>query len=150
VIHAVSTRTRVVVARLEPGEWLPEAVLELSRWEKVDAAFVRGHGILSLAELDVWDAERRSYGAPVRLDGALELAALSGFVALSGGAPDASLHAVVAWRGDDGVHRLAGGLLVRARAVAVELAVDVYDDAILDRHEDAATGLSLWRPLRRA
>lgn len=149
MIHAVSTKTRVVVARLEPGEGLPEAVLELARWERVDAAFVRGHGILSLAVLDVWDPDRRAYGAPVRLEGALELASLSGFVALSGGVPDATLHAVVAWQARDGGRGTAAGLLVAARAVAVELAVDVYDDAILDRHEDPATGLSLWRPLRR-
>jgi predicted DNA-binding protein with PD1-like motif len=150
VIHAVSTRTRVVVARVEPGESLPEAVLELARWERVDAAFVRGHGILSLVELDAWDGDRRAYGAPVRLEGALELASLSGFVALSRGAPEASLHAVVAWRAAGSGQGTAAGRVVSARAVAVELAVDVYDDAILDRHEDAATGLSLWRPLRRA
>jgi predicted DNA-binding protein with PD1-like motif len=149
VIHAVSSRTRVVVARAEPGEWLPEALLELARWERVDAAFVRGHGLLSLAELALWDPETRSRGAPLRLDGTLELAGLCGFVSLSRGAPEVSLHAVVSRVAAGGGWETAAGLLVRARAVAVELAVDVYDDAILDRHEDAATGLSLWRPLRR-
>lgn len=137
--------TRVLVGRLEAGEWLHDALLEIARLERVDAAMVRGQGIVDLAELDLWDPALKGYGAPLRLSGPLELASLSGSVSLRGGAPDVRLHAVVA-----GPTACAGGRLARGRAVAVELALDVYDDGDLDRSvDDPVTGLPLWRTPRR-
>lgn len=143
--------TRVLVGRLEPGEWLHDALLEIARLERVDAAMVRGQGIADLAELDVWDPALRGYGAPRRLTGALELASLCGSVSLRGGVPDVRLHAVVAWPGAGAEPPgCTGGLLVRGRAVSVELALDVYDDGDLDRSvQDPVTGLPLWRTPRR-
>ena len=44
---------------------------------------------------------------------------------------------------------VVGGALVSARAVYVEFAIDVFDDGDLERRDDAATGLRLWRPPRR-
>jgi predicted DNA-binding protein with PD1-like motif len=150
VIVGETKLTRVLVGRLERGEELHEALLEMARIERVDAAFVRGQGALDLAELDAYDPEARGYFAPVRLEGALELASLSGFVSLRRGAPDVRLHAVVAWpRADPGPPAATAGLLVRGRVVAVELALDVYDDGDLDRLDDPATGLALWRTPRR-
>jgi predicted DNA-binding protein with PD1-like motif len=151
MIVGETTCTRVLVGRLEPGEWLHEALLEIARLERVDAAFVRGQGIVELVELDLWDPARRGYGAPLRLEGALELASLSGTISLRGGAPDVRLHAVVAWpQLEAAPPPCAGGLLARARAVSVELALDVYDDGDLDRAvDDPVTGLPLWRTPRR-
>jgi predicted DNA-binding protein with PD1-like motif len=54
--------TRVLVGRLEAGEWLHEALLEMARLERVDAAMVRGQGILDVAELELWEPARRAYG----------------------------------------------------------------------------------------
>jgi predicted DNA-binding protein with PD1-like motif len=45
--------------------------------------------------------------------------------------------------------RVEAGALVSARAVYVEFAMDVFDDGDLERRDDAATGLRLWRPPRR-
>ena len=52
--------TRVLVGRLEAGEWLHEALLEMARLERVDAAMVRGQGILDVAELELWEPARRA------------------------------------------------------------------------------------------
>ena len=135
--------------RLEPGEWLHDALLEMARLERVDAAMVRGQGIVDLAELDVWDPALKGYRRR-RLTGA-SAASLSGSVSLHGGVPDVRLHAVVAWpRAEPDPPGCAGGLLVRGRAVSVELALDVYDDGDLDRSvQDPVTGLPLWRTPRR-
>lgn len=143
--------TRVLVGRLEAGEWLHDALLEIARLERVDAAMVRGQGIVDVAELELWEPARKAYGAPLRLSGALELASLSGSVSLRGGAPDVRLHAVVAGpRAEAGPPACAGGRLARGRAVVVELALDVYDDGDLDRSvDDPVTGLPLWRTPRR-
>jgi predicted DNA-binding protein with PD1-like motif len=151
VIVGETKLTRVLVGRLEPGEWLHDALLEMARLERVDAAMVRGQGIVDLAELDVWDPALKGYGAPRRLTGTLELASLSGSVSLHRGVPDVRLHAVVAWpRAEPEPPGCAGGLLVRGRAVSVELALDVYDDGDLDRSvQDPVTGLPLWRTPRR-
>ena len=66
--------------------------------------------------------------------------------------PDVRLHAVVAWpRAEPDAAGLRGvGSSSAARAVSVELALDVYDDGDLDRSvQDPVTGLPLWRTPRR-
>lgn len=145
MIHAETRVSRVFVARLEPGEDLHGALLELARWHRIDAAWIRGQGILERAALARWDAGARRYGEPAALEGPLELAALGGTVSLRATRgvreQDVRLHAVVSAAG--GV--TTAGLVVRARVVAVELAVDVYDGADLERVDDPATGLPLWR-----
>jgi predicted DNA-binding protein with PD1-like motif len=146
MIHAETRLSRVFVARLDAGEDLHEAVRELTRWHRIDAASIRGQGILGSAVLARYEAEARRYVESAERSGPLELAALTGTVSLRATAgevreQDVRLHAVLS--GADGL--TAAGLLVRARAVAVELVVDVYDRADLERVDDAVTGLPLWR-----
>jgi predicted DNA-binding protein with PD1-like motif len=145
VIIGESTTTRCVMGRLEPGEELVAALRELARLERIDAGFVRGHGILAAAELARWDPASRTWLPAGAVAGPAELASLQGSVSLEDGAPAPWLWAVVAPSAGPPV----AGRLVSARVIHVEFAVDVLDDGDLERRPDAATGLPLWRPPRR-
>lgn len=135
--------TRVLLGRLVGGEDVVSALAEVARAERVDAALVRGHGVVEDVELARFDPDVRTFAPAFRGRGALELASLAGTVALRDGRPDLVLRAVVA-RGDRG--EVAGGVLVRARAVAVEFVLDAYDDAEVPRRDDPETGLAVWDP----
>jgi predicted DNA-binding protein with PD1-like motif len=148
MIQVEAHRTRLVIARLDQGEPVHDAILEVARWEKVDAALVRGGGVVEDPVLAWWDPARRERVPGATLEGAFELVALGGSVTVAGGKPDLRLHATLARAGADGAGELRAGLLVRARVVSVELVLDVVDDAHLDRVPDA-TGLAPWRPLPR-
>jgi predicted DNA-binding protein with PD1-like motif len=140
--QARTRRTSVVLARLSRGEWLHEAIGELARAERIDAGLVRGRGAVDHAELRAYDPEVHRYELEVEIEGPSELAVLQGSIALREGAPDVSLHAVVARPAEaGGMPIVAAGLLARARTVAVEIAIDVLEDGGLWRVEDPDTGL---------
>lgn len=136
--------TRCVMGRVEAGEEVVAALRDLARQERIDAGFVRAQGAVEAVELARYDAAARAYLPAAGVDGPAELVTLQGSVSLEGPGAEVRLWAVAA--GADGVR---AGLLVSARAVAVEFAVDVLDDGDLERRLDPATGLALWRPPRR-
>ena len=151
MITGEAKHTRCVMGRLERGEPVVESLVELARFEKIDAGFVRAHGCVENVELRRYDLPLRGYerlAAGGSWDGPWELASLAGNVSLLNGAPDVRLWAVL---GTSAVGRpeVLAGLLGRATAVYVEFAIDVLDDADLERRDDAVTGLPLWRPPRR-
>jgi len=153
VIHVPSRRGRIVVARLERGEDLHAALLELARWESIDAGIVRGTGLLEEVVLHAYAGKLREESLVAR--GELELVALSGSIALRDGAPEVRLHAVVGHPagGAEGTGLPSGvaaaGFVASARALAVELVVDVLDDVYLDLRVDDETGLPIWYPSPR-
>jgi predicted DNA-binding protein with PD1-like motif len=147
MLHLQAHRSRLVIARLDPGESLHEALLEIVRWEKVDAGLVRGHGVVEDVVLSSWDPARRERVPGPPLEGTFELVALGGSVAVAGGAPDLRLHAVLAPADAGARGEVRAGVLSRARAVSVEVVLDVIDDAHVDRPD--VSGLAPWRPLPR-
>lgn len=132
MIYRSTQLTRVVEVRLEAGELLLDAILELARREWIDAAWVRGHGVLEYAELE-------EAGARVALEGPLELATLAGAVHVGSDRAEARLHAVVARPGAAG-RELHAGRLLAARAGLVELVLDVLDGSALEWSFDPSTG----------
>jgi len=149
VISGESRATRCVMGRVERGEEVVAALRALARFEKIDAGFVRAQGAVEDAQLSTYDAAARGYVESGGLAGPAELASLQGSVALEGGMPDVRLWAVLAAARPGARPEIAAGLLVRARAVYVEFAIDVYDEGDLERRDDSDTGLALWRPPRR-
>lgn len=151
MIVGEAEHTRVVMGRLEQGEPVVEKLVELARFEKIDAGFVRAQGVVEEAFLERYDAAGRVY-VPLAtaggVDGPWELASLQGSISLRGGQPDARLWAVLA-TSLGGSPRVLAGRLSAARAIYVEFAVDVCDDGDLERRPDPVTGLELWRPPRR-
>ncbi len=138
------------MGRIERGEEVVAALRALARFENIDAGFVRAQGAIEEAELAAYDGARRGYVPAGELAGPAELVSLQGNVSLEGGTPDVRLWAVLAvdWRAQ-APPRLTAGFLVRAQAVYVEFAIDVYDDGDLERLADPSTGVPLWRPPRR-
>jgi predicted DNA-binding protein with PD1-like motif len=150
VIGGETRTTRCVMGRLERGEEVVATLRELARFEKIDAGFVRGQGAVEGAEVARYDAAARAYLPAGGISGTAELVSLEGNVSLEAGAPALRLWAVLAaGRAGGPGCELAAGLLLRARAVYLEFAIDVLDDGDLERRDDAATGLRLWRPPRR-
>jgi hypothetical protein len=144
VIAGESAVTRCVMGRVEAGEDVLAALRDLARFERIDAGFVRGQGAVADAEVARYDASARAYVSTAR-SGPAELVSLQGSLSLEDGAPAPWLWVVLAPVEGPPV----AGRLVRARAVHVEVAVDVLDDGDLERRPDPATGLPLWRPPRR-
>lgn len=151
MISGEARHTRCVMGRLEKGEPVVDGLLQLARFEKVDAGFVRAQGSIEAIELLWYDAAARRYvplASAGAVDGPWELVSLQGSVSLLRGQPDVRLWAVIAGA-PAGVPLVYAGRLGRARAVYVEFAIDVCDDGDLERRDDAVTGLPLWRPPRR-
>jgi predicted DNA-binding protein with PD1-like motif len=151
VISGEASVTRCVMGRLEKGEEVVEALLGISRFEKIDAGFVRAQGAIEAVELLRYDAVARRYvphASAAGIDGPWELVSLQGSVSLLRGAPEVRVWAVCT-AAPGGVPRVLAGLLGSARALYVEFAIDVCDDGDLERRDDAVTGLPLWRPPRR-
>ena len=151
MIVGEAEHTRVVMGRLEQGEPVVEKLVELARFEKIDAGFVRAQGSIEAVELLRYDAALRRHVPLVSAggsDGPWELVSLQGSVSLLRGQTDVRVWAVIA-AAPGGVPQVLAGLLGRARAVYVEFAIDVCDDGDLERRDDEVTGLPLWRPPRR-
>ncbi|HEY6003449.1 MAG TPA: PPC domain-containing DNA-binding protein [Anaeromyxobacter sp.] len=143
--------TRVVMGRLEKGEAVVEKLVELARFEKIDCGFVRAQGVVEDVLLERYDAAAKAY-VPLAtaggIDGPWEVVSLQGNVSLRAGQPEARLWAVLS-TSLGGTPQVLAGFLAAARAVYLELAVDVCDDGDLERRDDPVTGLALWRPPRR-
>jgi len=137
-------QTRTLLGRLGAGEEVVSSMREIARAERVDAGWFRAHGVVEDAEIALWNPLDRRFDTVWREVGPAELASLSGTVALREGFPDVSLRAVLMWRGPR--NAAVAGLLLSARALSVEFAIDAYDDAEVHRLDDPDTGLAPWDP----
>jgi len=151
MIVGEAKHSRCIMGRLEKGEPVVGKLVEVARFEKIDAGFVRAQGVVEEFFLERYDAASLRYvplASAGGIDGPWELVSLEGNLSLLSGAPAARLWAVLATSLVGRPHVLAGAL-ASARSVYVEFAIDVYDDGDLERRDDPVTGLSLWRPPRR-
>ena len=150
-------RTRRIVGRLERGESVLDALAEIARHGGISSAWFQAMGPLESAELAVYDADTKRHSLPKRV-GACTAVQITGNLSRLGGLPFAHAHALVAPArpelpdGSVGVERAApivgallGGELRAARAFAVEFVIESYEDIVLERFPDDATGLPLWR-----
>ena len=137
--------SRRLVGRLERGEKVPEAFLEIARTHDVKAGWLSALGALENVELVEYDQATQQYKTPRRIDGVLEILSFVGNLSRKDGQPFAHIHAAVSRDLETGIQVL-GGHLVSGTVFACELTIECFDDLALDRVRDAATGLSLWRP----
>jgi predicted DNA-binding protein with PD1-like motif len=140
MIVTESRRVRHLVVRLQRDDELPGALQRALDEVEAKAAWVTGIGTVESVELAVVDP--LGGGPRVRqIEGRCNVLALSGNVAVRGGAGSIRLAATLARETDLG-HELCGGEVTRARAHALELHVTVFDDAPLARVEDPTS--SSW------
>jgi predicted DNA-binding protein with PD1-like motif len=142
MLAAETTRGRRLICALDRGAELIATLRQLIGEREVRSAEIRGAGLLEEIELARFDPGALAWRGADRLTGPLELLSLWGSVSEHGGAPSLKLQACVL-----PIHggSVSGGHVASARVYAVELVIECFDDVILRRHPDAATGLPQWK-----
>jgi predicted DNA-binding protein with PD1-like motif len=144
VITFESGRVRHVVARIERGERLPDALVAIAEKHAIATAWLDGLGAFRWVELCEYDQTEQRYKPSKRIDAPTEILSLQGNMSFRDGKPFAHVHVTVSRETADGIEVL-GGHLVAGEVFACELRIAVYDDLALGRERDAATGLALWK-----
>jgi len=134
---------RRFVVRLEPGEDLVASLTRFAQADHYRAGWVRGRGLVEWAELASWDGEGRAFRAAKRIEGPLTVS-FEGVLAMRLGEPCFEVDGVVS-RERDGVPHALGGRITQASALSIECVIEVFEDARLERQEDATLGLPVWR-----
>lgn len=138
-----SKKTRRLVGRLERGDVLPDAFERLAADQGVASGWVRALGAFERLELCEYDQAAQRYRPALRFDAPCEVLSLAGNVSSKDGEPFVHLHATVSHE-DRGRVEVVGGHLVTAEVFACEFSLECFDDVVLERARDEATGLSLW------
>jgi hypothetical protein len=128
-----ANRARHLVIHLDRGDELPASLLRALNDHEARAGWISGVGSLESAELGVEGPDGRELRR--RLDTPSAVVALSGNVAVEGGALDVRLSVTLARETELGL-TLAGGTLLAARARSLDLHVTVFDDLQLQRSAD--------------
>jgi predicted DNA-binding protein with PD1-like motif len=144
MLSTESRRGRRILARLDRGTDLFDGVRALCQTHRIRCGELRGIGSLELAELAAFDQDGRRW-KPSRLiaGGGLELLHLHGNISEESGAIAIQAQVTLMRDRDAGVE-VVGGNLKAAVVYSVELVIETFDDVLLRRRADAATGLSLW------
>lgn len=144
MLSTESRRGRRILARLDRGTDLFDGVRELCQKHRVRCGELRGIGSLELAELAAFDQDSRRWKPSRLIDGGgLELLHLHGNIAEESGAVAIQAQ-VTLMRDRDAGLEVVGGSLKAAVVYSVELVIETFDDVLLRRQADAATGLSRW------
>jgi predicted DNA-binding protein with PD1-like motif len=143
VILAESRRGRRIIGRLDRGVELLEAITSVCHKLKVRCGEVRAIGSLEAVEVAEYDQREKQWRPARRFQSAFEILNLSGNVSERAGELVVHAHVAVMRDRDNGIE-VVGGHLVRARVFALEFVIDAFDDLVLRRGADDATGLQLW------
>lgn len=143
MIVAESTRTRRLVGRLDRGADLLAQLVEVCRSHRVRAGELRAVGALEEAVVGEWDQRTRSPRPPRHFDAQFEILSLSGTIAEREGGPALQAWVSLSRERDNGIE-LIGGRLLGGRVFACEFVIDAFDDLVLTRAVEPATGLMLW------
>jgi predicted DNA-binding protein with PD1-like motif len=138
-----SRSLRRLVGRLDRGVSLFDAVLEVCRAHRVRTGELRALGSFESVEVAEYDQAQKSWKPARSFAGGMEILNLTGNVSERAGQLALHCHASLMRERDNGVEIL-GGHVVAARVFAVEFVLEAFDDVILRRSVDAATGLALW------
>jgi predicted DNA-binding protein with PD1-like motif len=144
MLSTESRRGRRILARLDRGTDLFDGVRALCQKHEIRCGELRAIGALEMAELAAFDqGSRRWKPSRVVADGGLELLHLHGNISEERGAVSIQAQATLMRDRDVGVEVL-GGSLKAAVVYSIELVIETFDDVLLRRQADAATGLSRW------
>jgi predicted DNA-binding protein with PD1-like motif len=144
VIVAESFRGRRFVGRLDRGVDLFGSLLQLCRERHITTCELRAIGSLEAIELSDYDQAGKAWKPSRKFSGGFELLQLTGNVSEKDGQLTVHAHASLMRDRDSGIE-LLGGHVVAARVFAVEFVLECFDDVLLRRANDDATGLTLWR-----
>lgn len=134
---------RRLVGRLDRGMNLFDAILDVCRDRRVRTAELRALGALEAVEVAEYDQVLKTWKAARTFSGGMEILNLTGNVSERNGQLTVHAHGSVMRERDNGVEIL-GGHIIAARVFALEFVIDAFDDIILRRGTDSATGLTQW------
>lgn len=137
-----SERCHHLVLRASGDEIVPDAIVARLGEQRVVCGWLRASGVLSNVELRAFDAQRGQPGSVRRIAGPVHALALESSIGSARGEPALSLRAVLARETDRGLETIAGEV-VRARAIALEALITVFEDLTLERAVDESTGIWL-------
>jgi predicted DNA-binding protein with PD1-like motif len=140
-VHRSDT-SRHLVLRATAGDTLPDALATRLRDEQVTSGWLRASGVLVDVELRAFDADLSTLGRTRRIAGPVQVLSMEGSIGLVAGEASFSLRALLARETEHGLETLAGEI-TRARTVALEVLVTVFDDLRLERALDEAAGVWL-------
>lgn len=141
----ISASSRHLVLRLEEGESLPDALLQVFRDNQVATGWLRATGIVTEAEIKAFRSDHGTYGPTRRIAGPVHVLSLEGSLGVSRGDLSVGLRAVLARETEAGLETIAGEL-VGARVVALEALVTSLDDITVARVLDERTATWLFDP----
>ena len=140
---SVETRaSRHIVGRVTRGQRLQEALRRLVEEHGLQTAWLHAMGAFEWIELTEYNQGQRQYEEAHRFE-RCELLSMQGNLSEREGLPFWHLHATLSVR-EDGRDRTYGGHVVDAVVFALEIRIDCFDEVMLRREEDPATGLQLW------
>ncbi len=135
---------RVITGRLERGDLLPDALLDVCRQKGVKAGWLFAIGAVSSIAITAYDQKEQRYVENIEASGDIEILSLAGNVSVLDGEPFLHLH-VVAAKEEGGRTQPIAGHLVRAEVFALEFLILPVSGVALERFYDEPTGLKLWR-----
>jgi len=145
MLFAESHKLRRIVGRLQKGDDLFASLTDVCRRSNVRTAELRALGSFESAEVAEYDQVRKVWKAGrTFVASGMELLNLTGNVSERDGALALHAHVTLMRDRDNGVE-IIGGHLVSAKVFALEFVIEAFDDLILRRAVDDATGLTLWR-----
>lgn len=133
-----------MMGRLERGTELLRALRRVCADNGVRCGEIRALGALENVEVCTYDQKGRKYGPARTYRGDLEILAAVGNVSERQGDLALHLHITVARDTDNGIEVL-GGHLLSGKVFACEFVIHAFDDLIMRRGHDKATGLPLWQ-----
>ena len=130
---------RVIVAKVEPGEDLIDAINQVVKKHEIKAGLINLIGALNKITIGYFDIETKEYNLKT-FEEDVELLSCMGNVSYKDGEPIIHLH-IALGRGD---YSLFGGHLSQPSIISVTAEVYIYEIAKkLERAVDSATQLSL-------
>lgn len=131
---------RILLARLDRGDDLLEALTALCEAERIEVGTLQAIGAVERAVVGYYDQTAGHYEELVFEEG-LEIASLTANVSIKDGAPFVHAHVTLS----DAQGRCVGGhLMPGTRVFACELALRVFTGTPPVRGLDEATQLALW------
>lgn len=134
---------QIITGRLDRGDKLPDALLEVCKAKGVKAGWIFAIGAVSKISVMTYEQDRKEYTAPIEKQGDYEILSLMGNISILEGKEFLHLHVVSAQIGDRGTDIVAGHL-VKAEVFALEFLILPMEGVELIRQLDEATGLKLW------
>jgi len=148
MIAVESKSSRRIVGRLNQGDSVIPALLDVCLQHNISAGEIRGIGAVVNPVVSEWDRVGHHYIDPVRRDGFAEVLSLLGNVSLIEGQTILHLHLNASYIENGKVHPIAGHL-IGAEVFALEFVIEAFDDLELVRVMDDATGLALWQKVSK-